>query len=219
MLQNTKIGPEAPSIEGSLLCHSPSSAEYFFYLCRFLPVGIGNYLIGILKHMIPGCIRIFQMVKWRASKALFNGSGMKSMIIHLARKERITLLLSTVICIISFSCNKDNTIGAEGTSGNIENIYIDTCTVNISTVYIDSIPTSTSDRLLVGAYQTPKLGLVESATFFQMSLHGNDINHDGREDIVDLNTIPNPVYDSIVLVLHRIYRYGDTTQMQTINVH
>jgi len=88
-------------------------------------------------------------------------------------------------------------------------IYIDTLTVRTSTVLVDSVPTSTSNYLLLGRYTDARLGAVMARSYAQVGLTG-----------VAFQPEATAVYDSLVLVLQPdTYRYGDTTRTQQLRVH
>jgi hypothetical protein len=86
--------------------------------------------------------------------------------------------------------------------------YVDTLTVRMATVWHDSVVTSNTDNLLVGRYTDPRLGVITARSYFGVGLsaaYAPDVDE---------------VYDSLVLVLKPDgYRYGDTTRLQTIEVH
>ena len=86
--------------------------------------------------------------------------------------------------------------------------YVDTLTVRLATVWHDSVPTSSSDNLLVGRYHDPRLGTITARSYVRVGL-GTAFAPES-----------NDVYDSLVLVLKPdAYRYGDTTRQQTVEVH
>ncbi|WP_185817078.1 DUF4270 family protein [Hymenobacter metallilatus] len=87
-------------------------------------------------------------------------------------------------------------------------VYVDTLTVRMSTVLVDSVPTSTSDYLLVGQVQDARLGTVTARSYLRLGLSGAF-----RPDA-------DAQLDSLVLHLPPdTYRYGDTTQLQHLQVH
>lgn len=87
-------------------------------------------------------------------------------------------------------------------------VIIDTMKVNLSTVMIDSIPTSGSEQLLVGKYIDPMFGAISSTGFFQLDIPEN----------VSINE--KAVFDSLTLVLNYSgLWYGDTLNQQVFYVH
>ncbi len=85
-------------------------------------------------------------------------------------------------------------------------IFTDTATVNISTVFLDSLGT-TGNRLLVGGYADPYLGKVRAESYLRTVFNGG------------FKPESRAVFDSLVLSLKYDYHYGDTLQRQTIRVH
>jgi hypothetical protein len=126
------------------------------------------------------------------------------------------LIIFGLIFLLIVSCKKDDDRLNPGNSNNTI-VYIDTCTVNISTVLLDSLPTSNASKLIVGSYHDTAVGVVSASSFFQLSLKGIDNNGDGREDI--LNYSGTPVFDSLVLILNNSYYYGDITRQHSFTVY
>ncbi len=82
---------------------------------------------------------------------------------------------------------------------------VDTLTIRASTVLRDSVVTSTSNYLLVGRYQDPILGPIKTTSYTTLDLGGA------------FQPATTLVADSAVLVLPTdTYRYGDSTQTQTL---
>lgn len=87
-------------------------------------------------------------------------------------------------------------------------IYVDTLTVRTSTVLVDSVPTSTSSYLMVGQYTDARLGTITARSYLRLGLSGA------------FTPEANAQFDSLTLVLPTdTYRYGDTTQVQHLQVH
>ncbi|MFV0593395.1 MAG: DUF4270 family protein [Draconibacterium sp.] len=84
---------------------------------------------------------------------------------------------------------------------------LDTFSVELETVFIDSIQTSNTGILLAGRYVDPELGTVTSNAYFELGLP--------TSAIVD----EDEVFDSVLMVLpYSDLYYGDTLQMQTLYV-
>lgn len=82
---------------------------------------------------------------------------------------------------------------------------LDTFSVNMETIIIDSIETSSTGTLLTGKYDDPELGPTESKAFFELTPPSG------------FDLAENEEYDSLVLVLnYGDLVYGDTLQAQTI---
>src|ERR1700747_227608 len=99
--------------------------------------------------------------------------------------KNYSLILWGLISLFSISCKKDDDRLNPGNNNNGQIVYIDTNTVDISTVLIDSLPTSVALRLISGSYNDTGVGNVSSKAYFQLSLAGIDANFDGQEDILN----------------------------------
>tara|TARA_R110000737_G_scaffold93371_2_gene126530 strand:- start:44 stop:1372 length:1329 start_codon:yes stop_codon:yes gene_type:complete len=87
-------------------------------------------------------------------------------------------------------------------------IIIDTLTLDVSTVRLDSFVTSDTERLLVGRHQDEYIGEITSTSFFEVAYQ-------------DYSFYPPAAsrFDSLTLVLYYDYNYFDTLQTQTIDVY
>ena len=95
------------------------------------------------------------------------------------------------------------------TDGVLDFTYVDSATVNLSTIQIDEMITSSASRMLVGTHRDERLGQVTAAPYFQVTSTG-EVNFEDR----------NFAYDHLSLVLpldH--YSYYDTLLPLTLNVH
>jgi len=119
------------------------------------------------------------------------------------------------------SCQTDNTegefvAGSDFLSISNKVILIDTLTVNVSTINFDSLVTSNQSRILIGNFTDPLLGKVKSESYFQLTPSSYTL---GSTRSSDTETI-NYAFDSIAVILrYDRYYYGDTTKIQTINIH
>jgi hypothetical protein len=110
------------------------------------------------------------------------------------------------------SCEKqDITFGSGFIDNTITNlVLVDTVTVDVATVYVDSFVTSSTHAILAGKYQDEKFGTIASQSFVQLGLPANT-TYD----------IPNgSVFDSleIILKLDKSF-YGDTLVPYKLAVH
>lgn len=107
------------------------------------------------------------------------------------------------------ACGEPSTVGAEFVSGTSFDVsFSDTITIRASTVIYDSIETNNKNRLLVGAYDDPNFGIIESQAFFQLSLD--------KTYKLDEN---NTSYDSLTLCLkYDQYFYYDTLEQMSLSV-
>lgn len=86
-------------------------------------------------------------------------------------------------------------------------VQIDTLTLKTATIQLDSVVTSGSSRLLIGALKDSVFGNLDSQSFLKFA---------PKDFLID----ENAVYDSISLILHYDrYYYGDTIQTQTYRAH
>ncbi len=129
-----------------------------------------------------------------------------------SRMFRILTPLLLPLLIFIISCTNDDllqiTTGDNFINSQTSVVVIDSFTVNLSTVMIDSIPTSGSGSLLIGKYADDYLGIISSHSYFKLNNpNSTEINDDA-------------VYDSLKLVLkYNGDSYGDTLQPQTFRVH
>ncbi|WP_179223053.1 DUF4270 family protein [Pontibacter ummariensis] len=128
---------------------------------------------------------------------------------------RSKLSLAISCCCLLFastSCEDPNELGLELVDDNISGTYIDTLTVDVSTVYLDSVATSGTaagtSNLLVGQYVTPYTGTTQANTLFQLGLGSTWTVED------------NATFDSLKLILpYSGYSYGDTARAQVFEVY
>lgn len=122
------------------------------------------------------------------------------------------LRLTAVFALTVSACTPPSAIGTDlFTEEAFSLAVIDTVSLQVSTVLIDSIDTYKPDRLLLGFHQDELLGKALAAPYFEVGL---DVWNDGRPE---KNTA---VFDSLTLVLtYDGYSAFDTTQSQFIYVH
>jgi hypothetical protein len=133
------------------------------------------------------------------------------------RKELLFFLSCFLSAVFVLSgCQKQpnlqfgTTYTDDNTGANI--VVVDTSTVNVYTVYVDSTATAATGFHYVGSYNDQFLGTVSSRSFFQVGVPTALPALDPRFDI----------YDSIGMVLffkRANPYYGDTTQSQTYVVN
>lgn len=107
------------------------------------------------------------------------------------------------------ACEKEGFLydGVTDQSGT-EYLVTDTITMNMSTAYLDSVPTSNMGVALVGTNNDPYFGKISASSFWQVKAYSG-------------TAIPDrAIYDSLVLLIHPKYEhYGDTTLPQHIEVY
>jgi hypothetical protein len=130
-------------------------------------------------------------------------------------------LFFLLFCIVFFSsCNSDVdtgnfVVGADYLAISNNVVQIDTMSVDVSTIKLDSLVTSGQNRILVGYYVDPVFGKIISDSYFQ--LYGS--NYSLYTDYSDTES-SNYVFDSIRMVMKLDkYYYGDTTKSYTFSIH
>lgn len=116
------------------------------------------------------------------------------------------------IIALFYSCSSENLnetdflAGDSFTDSNLRVVFMDTLSVNTSTMKFDSIITSLSTRMLVGRYTDPVFGKIKATSFFEVTPSSYAIDAEAE-------------YDSIALyVRYDNYYYNDTLQTNMIHV-
>jgi hypothetical protein len=121
--------------------------------------------------------------------------------------------LLVIIFISGFlaSCSDEQnefTLGQEFIESGTSIRLIDTFSVKMSTVLLDSLISSTIDTLLVGNYSDNIFGRVTCNAFFEVGLPNST------------NVLKEDIYDSITIILwYTGYSYGDTLSPLSISFH
>ncbi|PCI35839.1 MAG: hypothetical protein COB60_01670 [Flavobacteriaceae bacterium] len=122
------------------------------------------------------------------------------------------LIISYILigCLLCTSCTTENTtypVGEGFIDHDISIKIIDTLSINSSTFLLDSLVTSSTNRILIGHIKDNNLGDMTSKSF--LSLMSNSYSLQS-----------NAIFDSVALVLYNDHYYdGDTTKIQTYSVH
>jgi len=125
-------------------------------------------------------------------------------------RKTISLL---VLASIGFSCGFESdveslSIGDDFISSRSTLSVVDSFTVSMSTVLIDSLTTSGNTLLWAGTYQDPEFGKVTSTGYYELGVPGS-------ADVQE-----KEVYDSLLLVMNLSPQYfGDTTSLQSLQIH
>lgn len=120
-----------------------------------------------------------------------------------------SILFLALFLVVGCKKPKDSAIAVDDKESQ-GTYYLDSFSASLSTVLVDSVPTSSNDKMLVGRYSDPRIGTYSAATYLQFSLTGTDADQNGREDILTSYT-GTPMYDSLVIEMTHVYTYGDTT--------
>jgi hypothetical protein len=120
----------------------------------------------------------------------------------------LVLLLAMPLFLVT--CKQEYTdLGSEFIDVNTNVMLLDTFTVKLSTIQMDSIPTSGQKTILLGRCNDPEFGKITSTGYLQLTTCGSTS--------LDKNVA---TYDSICLYLrYNRYFYGDTNVLQTIKVY
>jgi len=120
--------------------------------------------------------------------------------------------LPIFILIMVSSCDKDMSVMLDsGATSDVGITFIDSFTVNTSTVQLDNLPTQATGNMLFGKASITETGSVTSTPFFRIGF--SEFNQSIPE---------NASFDSLNLVLRpnaSRYYFGDTTVLQKIAVH
>jgi hypothetical protein len=136
---------------------------------------------------------------------------------HYLRKELLILLSSIVTLFILAGCEKEPDLGQFGNTNVTDNgsaniVVVDSSTIDLSTVYVDSTATAATGFLMVGSYNDAYLGQISSQAYLQVRPPAGLPTLSPETD----------TYDSIGMVLFfpkgNPY-YGDTTLAPTFVVN
>lgn len=108
------------------------------------------------------------------------------------------------------SCTKSNgfTIGEDFVESQTSLKIIDTFKVDLSTILLDSLPTSGTGVALVGGYKDNEFGAINCASYFDVSFPTFSEIEDGA------------IFDSASFILgYSGYSFGDTTSLMSISIH
>jgi len=127
----------------------------------------------------------------------------------------LMFLSSLMVCCDSDVDTGKFVVGSDYLSVKNKVISIDTMTVTVSTVKLDSLGTSSESRILVGNYDDPVFGKIRADSYFQvMTSSFNLYSQNSDTDATGY------VFDSIAMIMrYDDYYYADTTKVQTLNVH
>ncbi|HTF20416.1 MAG TPA: DUF4270 family protein [Chryseolinea sp.] len=110
---------------------------------------------------------------------------------------------------LSGCVNDPNTLGLSNStfSSDYGVVVVDTVTVRVSTVLLDSLPTSNTGVLLIGSYRDNKLGRIQGEGYIQVGIGSS------------WTPPTDALFDSLVLIGHYSgYSYGDTARAHTVEV-
>jgi len=128
--------------------------------------------------------------------------------------NKYILPILTIFATIFFTnCEEDSaifTLGEDYVESQTQLNLIDTFSVKLSTVLLDSVVTSNKDNILVGHYEDETFGKISSDSYIQMGIPTSYVADDLEED----------TYDSLTLELSFNYNtLGDLEKEISISIH
>jgi hypothetical protein len=130
--------------------------------------------------------------------------------IGVGKKDRKILSFFIFGIILIGSCTKTNefTIGKDFVESQTRLQVIDTFRVDLSTVLLDSVITSSKRIAYVGRYEDKIFGSIKCDSYF-------DLAYESFSEIEE-----KAIYDSSAIILYYTdYNYGDTTSIMSISIH
>jgi hypothetical protein len=122
--------------------------------------------------------------------------------------------------LLMVSCDSDTdqgdfVVGSDYLAVNNKVISIDTLTVDVSTIKMDSLVSSSQSRILVGNYDDQLFGKVKSDSYFQVTANAFNLYNQSSD-----TESTGYVFDSIAMIMrYDDYYYADTTKVQTLDIH
>jgi len=124
---------------------------------------------------------------------------------------KLLLFIIFISSLLFKACDENPTkftLGEKYIESQTDLTLIDTFSVRLSTVILDTVITSGTGSMLIGSYHDDIFGKITSHSYFQI----------GIPDSFDVKD--DDIYDSLKLVIcYNHYSFGDTTQSQKISVH
>jgi hypothetical protein len=133
---------------------------------------------------------------------------LRSMNKSIRAKVACKYLVCALLITGAAACDKEGFLYDDITDeSGTEYLVTDTITMNMSTAYLDSVPTSNLGVALAGVNNDPVFGKISATSYWQVRAFSG--------------TLPDrAVYDSIILLVHpKTEYYGDTTLTQHIEVY
>ena len=126
------------------------------------------------------------------------------------RKPLVTFSALLLLIIVACETEESNfEIGEDLIESKSEIIMVDTFEVQLSTVLIDSIPTSGTSEILTGFYENEFTGKTSTNSYF---------NFDLNPDLFSIDE--EAVFDSVTIKLYYSdYLLGDSTQQQNLRLY
>lgn len=144
----------------------------------------------------------------------------RALIYLLKKLSMYKFLILMFFGLLIFSCDSDVdagefVVGADYLALKNKVVSIDTVTIDVSTIKLDSLVTSSESRILVGNYDDPLFGKVKSDSYFQVTPSSFNLYSENSD-----TDATGYVFDSIAMILrYDDYYYADTTKVQTLNIN
>jgi len=148
------------------------------------------------------------------------GLQQRALIYLLKKLGMYKFLILMFFGLLIFSCDSDVdagefVVGADFLALKNKVVSIDTVTIDVSTIKLDSLVTSSESRMLVGNYDDLLFGKVKSDSYFQVTASSFKLYSENSD-----TDATGYVFDSIAMILrYDDYYYADTTKVQTLNIH
>jgi len=130
--------------------------------------------------------------------------------IGVGKKGRRILSYFVLGSILTGSCTKTNefTIGRDFVESQTRLEIVDTFSVDMSTILLDSLVTSGQKIAYVGRYEDNVFGMISSESYFDLAYEAF-----GEIDV-------KAVFDSSAFILeYTDYNYGDTSSLMSVSIH
>ncbi|MCC5929147.1 MAG: DUF4270 family protein [Cyclobacteriaceae bacterium] len=128
---------------------------------------------------------------------------------HSKIKNGLTII-AAIFSGFFVSCDEPGYIGFYPKDPDLYIQVVDTFTVQTSTVWLDSIPTSGNGDLMIGRLTDPLSGQISSEAYFRIAFNASGA----------LNLPADAIYDSISFKLkYNGYYYGDTSRQASFSVY
>lgn len=134
-------------------------------------------------------------------------------IYRVLKLHEVILSVLMILLIFIISCNTDNedfTLGSNFVENTTKIIQLDTFSLELSTVIVDSLITSATGVILAGYHENGFFGKITANSFFQIGLPD--------QTFIDIND--DDIYDSLTLEMpYSKYCYGDTNAIQELEIY
>ncbi len=129
--------------------------------------------------------------------------------------KHIGFYLVGLLIFVTSCVDNDFSAGSSFINEQVNNIVVDTTTINLKTVLSDSTLTSGINKIFMGRYESADFGVTNAESFVSFELPTYSYKADFDKEVKYKLKL-----DSVCLILpYNTYSYGDTTQTQNLNVY